>query len=116
MQNAVCYRITVEFSPLCPQREVGFAVSNVTDQMCHLCRAFHHTSGEMVLFRKVKNGTRSNGTNWNFKPFSLCYKNQSVVVILEEKNNGCCNSEHLQGYKTYVLITGKWFKSVILMI
>lgn len=92
MYNTVCFTITVEFTPLRPQREVGFAVSNVSDQMCHLCGAFHNTSGEVVLLRKVKNGTRSNGMNGNLKPFSVCYKSQSVVVILEEKNNGCGNS------------------------
>lgn len=76
-----------EGSPLSPQPEVGFAVSNVPDQMCHLCGALHHTGGEMVLFPKVKNGPRSDGTNRNLKAVSLCEKNQPVAVILEEKNS-----------------------------
>lgn len=46
----------------------------------------------MELVLKIENGTWSNGTDWDLKPLSLCYKNKSVVVVLEgEKRRNVLN-------------------------
>lgn len=78
--------VLCRLSPLSVQFELCLAVSDVAEKVSFLCEGFHQTNWEKNLISKVQNGTGPDSTDWDLKPLSLCYTDQSALIVLKKKD------------------------------